>query len=324
MSMRYGFFDSEITGYDEDGMPIFDRAESSDFLALFIQKIITDGVLADPSTSFQVIADAGMTVKVKPGFGIVKGRFAYDAQEASYTLEEAPTQYKRIDRVVLRANYLERRCEIIVKTGTAASSPVAPALIRPASGDYFELSLATIAINSNQTAIVQSNITDTRWDSSVCGAVTQAIDHLDTEAFYTQLNAFYAEFVSMSNASYAQFENMAQTAYENFTQAIDDYEEDLEARGEAQLTAITNSLAEFQRTSQNAFNAWFASVQDLLDEDVAGHLINIANDHEQRLTLAEYMAIHNDYFAPLKDDEGYTIVDDEGNAIMVDWKYNYA
>lgn len=324
MSMRYGFFDSEITGYDEEGMPIFDRAESSDFLALFIQKIITDGVLATPSTCFQVVADAGMNIKVKPGFGIIKGRFAYDAQDESFELEAAPSQYKRIDRVVLRANYLNRCCEILVKKGTAAASPVPPELIRPASGDYFELSLATIAINSNQTAIVQSNITDTRWDSSVCGAVTQAIDHLDTEAFYTQLNAFYAEFVSMSNASYAQFLSMAETAYDEFRDAIDDYEEDLEARGEAQLTAITESLSDFQRTSQNAFNAWFATVQDLLDEDVAGHLINITNDHEQRLTLAEYMAVHNDYFAPLKDDDGYYIVDDEDNAIMVDWKYNYA
>ena len=324
MSMRYGFFDSEISGYDEEGMPIFDRAESSDFLALFIQKIITDGVLADPSTSFQVVADEGMNIKVKAGFGIVRGRFAYDAQDESYTLEEAPSQYKRIDRVVLRANYLERRCEIIVKTGIAASSPVAPALIRPASGDYYELSLATIAINSNQTAIVQANITDTRWDSSVCGAVTQAIDHLDTAAFYAQLNSYYEEFVSRSETSYDHFEQMAQIAYDNFTDAINDYEADLEARGEAQLTAITNSLAEFQRTSQNAFNEWFASVRDLLDEDVAGNLINVTNDHEQRLTLAEYMAIHNDYFAPLKDDDGYYIVDDEGNAIMVDWKYNYA
>ena len=42
MSLRYGFFDSEITCYDEEGMPVFVRAESSDFLALFISKIISD------------------------------------------------------------------------------------------------------------------------------------------------------------------------------------------------------------------------------------------------------------------------------------------
>lgn len=65
-------------------------------------------------------------------------------------------------------------------------------------------------------------------------------------------------------------------------------------------------------------------MQGLLDEDVAGHLINTTNDHEERLTLAEYMAIHNDYFAPLMDDDGHTILDDDDNAVMVDWKYMYA
>lgn len=323
MSLRYGFFDSEITGYDEEGMPIFDRAESSDFLAMFIHQIITDGVLADPTTSFQVVADAGMNIKVKPGFGIVRGRFAYDNQDLSITLEDAHATYKRIDRIVLRANYLNRCCEIICKTGTPAASPVAPELIRPASGDYYELSLATIAINSNQTVITQSNITDTRWDSSVCGEVTQAIDHIDTSVFYAQFTTFYDEFVAASNASYEEFQNMASTAYAEFLQAMNDYEDDLEARGEANLTQITESLREFQRNSQNAFNEWFAHVQDLLDEDIAGRLINITNDHETRITLLEYMAIKDDFFAKLRDEDGYTIIDDDGKIIMVDWKYDY-
>lgn len=37
MSLRYGYFDSEINGYDEEGMPIFDRAESSDFWRCLFQ-----------------------------------------------------------------------------------------------------------------------------------------------------------------------------------------------------------------------------------------------------------------------------------------------
>ena len=52
--LRYGFFDSEIEGYDEEGMPIFDRGESSDFLALFISRIISSGILAEPGTCFQI------------------------------------------------------------------------------------------------------------------------------------------------------------------------------------------------------------------------------------------------------------------------------
>ena len=66
------------------------------------------------------------------------------------------------------------------------------------------LCLATIAVNSNQTVIMQSNITDTRYDSSVCGLVTQLIDHLDTSVFFTQLNAFYDEYVKKFNDNYAE------------------------------------------------------------------------------------------------------------------------
>lgn len=79
--LRYGFFDSEISGYDEEGMPIFDRAESSDFLAMFISHIISDGVLALPGDCFQVMAFEGMNLKVRPGFGIIKGRFAADTHD---------------------------------------------------------------------------------------------------------------------------------------------------------------------------------------------------------------------------------------------------
>lgn len=325
MAMRYGYFDSEITGVDSDGMPIFDRAETSELFRLLFAKLLTNGVLALPGDCFQVVAgSSGLTVKIRPGFGLINGAFAYDGAEETYALATAPTQYSRIDRVVLRCNYLERLCEIIVKTGTPAANPVPPELLQPSSGDYYELGLALVSIGTNQGVITQSSITDTRADSSVCGFVTQLIDHLDTEVFYDQFNAFYTEFVEKSDASYEMFQNMATQAYNGYTAAIDEYIEQLEAKGNADLTATTEALKEFQRNSQNAFNAWFAEVQGLLDEDVAGRLINITNEQGERLSLLEYMNIHNDFFAPLLDDDGNVILDDDDNAVMVDWKYMYA
>lgn len=325
MAMRYGYFDSEITGVDSEGMPVFDRAETSELFRLLFSKLLTNGVLAKPADCFQVLAgDTGLTVKVRPGFGLINGAFAYDAAESTYELATAPTQYSRIDRVVLRVNYRDRLCEIVIKTGTAASSPVAPELIRPASGDYYELSLATVRIRTNMATVTQSVITDTRPNSAVCGYITQFIDSIDTEAFYDQFNAFYAEFVAKSNASYSQFEQMARAAYDGFTAAIDKYIEALETKGNTDLTDITEAMKEFQRTSQNAFNEWFATVQGLLDEDVAGRLINKTSNLDERLTALEYMIIHNDLFTHIVDDDGNPILDDDGNAIIGDWKYTTA
>lgn len=139
-----------------------------------------------------------------------------------------------------------------------------------------------------------------------------------------KFNAFYAEFVAKSNASYSQFKQMAKAAYDGFTAAIDEYIEALETKGNTDLTAVTEAMKEFQRTSQNAFNEWFATVQGLLDEDVAGRLINKTSDLDERLTALEYMIIHNDLFTHVVDDDGNPILDDDGNAIIGDWKYKTA
>lgn len=192
--MRYGYFDSEIIGTDPEGMPIFDRAETSDLFRLLFAKLVSNGVLADPGDCFQVVAAEGLNVTVRPGFGMINGAFAYDEAENALTLEKAPARYSRIDRIVLRCNYADRLCDLVVKTGTVANNPVAPEIVQPAAGDYYELGLATVAVGANVTVITQANITDTRGDSTVCGFITQLIDHLDTSVFFAQLDQLGLEF----------------------------------------------------------------------------------------------------------------------------------
>lgn len=199
MALEYGYFDSTITGYDEEGMPIFDRAQTSDFLAIFISGLISSGVLADPSDNFQVRSYDGMKLKVLPGKGFVKGRFAKDEDESFVILENAPTSssYSRIDMVVLRNNYVDRKCEIVVKTGIASSSPQEPVLLQPESGDYYELCLAKIKVKYGMTEVTQSDITDTRFDSKYCGAVVQMINGLNAEPLLAQMEAQFNEWFDM-------------------------------------------------------------------------------------------------------------------------------
>lgn len=324
MALRFGYFDSEITGVDSEGMPIFDRAENSELFALLFKNLVTNGVLASPADCFQVLAgDSGLTVKVRPGFGMINGRFAYDTSEEVLTLETAPTANSRIDWIVLRCNYKDRLCELAVKTGTAASSPAAPELLQPASGDYYELGLAQVRIGTNQGSISQSVITDTRPDSRYCGYITQLIDHLDTSVFYGQLDAFYSEFVDKSNTSYDTFEKMANDAYSEFTTNINEYIDGLQTKGDADLKATTDSLKEFQRTSQNAFNEWFTTVKGQMEGDVGTKLTAESEDHENKINLLLYEVTHNDYMAPLLDSSGKPILDVEGNALVGNWKYKY-
>lgn len=264
--MRYGYFDSEIIGTDSEGMPIFDRAETSDLFRLLFSKLVSNGVLASPSDCFQVVAAEGLNVTVRPGFGMINGAFAYDEAENTLTLEKAPAQYSRIDRIVLRCNYADRLCELVVKTGTVANNPVAPKIVQPVAGDYYELGLATVTVGANVTAVTQANITDTRMDSTVCGFITQLIDHLDTSVFFAQLDQFYTEFVSKTEADY-------RLSREEYLAMCQD---------------IVDTLNTFEKTAESDFDTWFDTIKGKLAGDIAGALQIQIDNLTQTVFLNRY------------------------------------
>lgn len=173
MAFRFGYFDSDIIGIDDEGMPIFDRAETSELFAILLDNLFSDGVLEQPSTCFQVLsANNGLNIEIQPGFAMIRGHFCYSDEIQTLTVETAPQVYNRIDRVVLRCNYQMRVLEIIMKTGKEAANPLPPDLIRPAVGDYYELCLANIYLTAGQRLLTQSSITDMRPNPSVCGYLT--------------------------------------------------------------------------------------------------------------------------------------------------------
>lgn len=307
MALRYGYFDSEIVGVDDEGMPVFDRAETSDLFALLFASLISDGVLALPRNCFQVLGTGkGMKVEIQPGFGMVRGHFAWDNEKSELDIRTAPQKYSRIDRVVMRCNYLERMVEIVVKTGAEAAKPVPPALVRPAAGDYYELCLADIRLTAGQKNITQSSITDRRPDSSVCGYITQLIDHLDTAVFFAQFDSFYQEFVEKSNTSYEKFRKMAQDAYnslsaqmesylnsleesgnrqmgeiiaggrqkyEEFKAEIISYISELKAKGDTDLAELLQEFLDFRNENEEDFLSWFEGIRDVLAAAENGTLL---------------------------------------------------
>lgn len=359
MALRFGYFDSEIIGIDDEGMPVFDRAETSDLFALLFAGLISDGVLAQPQNCFQVLGTgSGMKVEIQPGFGMVKGHFAYDDEKAELNVEPAPQKYGRIDRVVMRCNYLERAVEIVIKTGTEAANPIPPELERPHAGDYFELCLANIRLSAGQRNITQSSITDTRADSSVCGYITQLIDHLDTEVFFDQLNSFYDDFVARSNISYEQFKAMAQTAYNDlvkrmnasyerldalgqqkydefngridsleelsdkryseFDRGISDYIVSLKQKGESDLAQITEQLLYFRNTNEAEFTAWFERMKELLSSVEVGSLMVMLEKITARLDDTREMISTGLAAAKIYTSEGGYIITETGIPVLVE------
>ena len=338
--LRFGYFDSDIIGIDDEGMPIFDRAELSDLFNLLLASLVSDGVLALPNTCFKIIAAGnGLNIERMPGFGMVKGHFCYDDESDTMTLI-APQAYNRIDRVIMRLNLLERMVEIIIKQGVEAKKPQPPELIRPSAGDYFELCLAEITLTPKQTAITQSSINDTRANSALCGFITQLIDHLDTAVFFDQLNAFYQEFVDKSNISYEQFVDMVQNAYDNLSQMMDecytelsqkgealydkysseiaDYVENLQKQGNSTLTAITQQLIDFRDEKEAEHIAWVEEMKNILGEGTSGELLIKIAELTDQIAEMEQMLLSGSVLARLLTDDGKYLTDDKGNVLLID------
>lgn len=105
-------------------------------------------------------------------------------------LNTADGVLNRIDRIVIRWDLTARMITAVVKSSAPSADPTAPALQRDA--DAYELCLADVYVRAGCTAVLQSDITDQRYNSSLCGVVTGTVDQIDASTLAKQFND-YAE-----------------------------------------------------------------------------------------------------------------------------------
>ena len=103
--------------------------------------------------------------------------------------------------------------------------------------DMYEIGLADILVGGNVVEIKQENITDLRLNTDLCGIVANQLQHVDTTTLFNQ----YQDWL---------------------TNVTEQGEEDLQT-----------NLEQFE----TEFNTWFATIQDTLDGDTAGKLLNLIN-----------------------------------------------
>ena len=184
-------FDSQITGYQSDGLPIYDRASNSEEFASLIKGFWRDGVFG--TNALTVLAGSGMTATVGTGSVLVQGRVAKIESPKTVNFETANSQ-PRFDIVVARRDLSNAVRDIVldVVKGVPASTPVAPSTVRNAT--IWELCLAIVKIPANVGTVQQQNITDTRLDKNLCGIVAATMTDIDTSHFYEQIQADLSSF----------------------------------------------------------------------------------------------------------------------------------
>lgn len=277
-------FTSKMT-FDETGWPQLDRGVTSEVLRNVLKNYYTNGVFGiNNSACFQVAAptDGSATVKVKPGVCMIQGATGYTEEETSLDLTAGDTSLPRIDTVVARLNdntdYRAIYLDIII--GTPATTPQPPALTQ--SDSIWEIGLANIRVAANSTVITNSNITDTRADSSRCGYVT-AIQILDTESLMQQLNAYYDEFTAKCETDY----NVSRQQYL------------------LQCQKIVDDVRDFTSATEAEILAWFQGMKDQLSTDAAVHLQVQINEITEKEFLDKYGLV-NKVTSILKDSDGIT------------------
>ena len=135
----------------------------------------------------------------------------------------------------------------------------------------------------------------------------------------------YEAFQNYFAAQKVLFEGKETTEYNSFV----DYTDNLKADGDEIIATIKTDyrgeIESFESIQEQVFTAWFQAMKDQLSQDAAGNLQNQCTELDERMSLLEYMAIQNDFSAPiLATDSGDTpmlLVDDLDYAILADWKY---
>jgi len=253
-----------------------DRTYRAEDWAEYFASFIGNGVFPVPSTGLQVVVDNGMNLLLKAGKAWINGYFYNNTSDLTITIGTADGQLNRIDRIVVRWDLTNRIISAEVKSSAYSASPTAPALQRDA--DIYELALADVYVGAGVTAITQSSITDLRLDTTVCGVVAAVVDQIDTEAFNAQLQAWFAEYQSLSAAEY---------------NTLVSYMNSLKLQGNTQYDAFEQHMADFEAQAAAEFNSWFNGLQEVLDENAAANLMNITNALDARVDLIEAV-IFND------------------------------
>lgn len=194
MAEIYCPFESINTGTASE--PAYDRAITAEDERTFNKLRYTNGVFSSVGSGLSVSANNNMTVTVGTGGAHIEGALYYNSAPIALSVEAADAVLNRIDRVVLQFNtsVSVRSVRVLIRTGTAATNPVAPELRR--ESNLYEIALADVYVGKGKASISQSAITDQRLNSALCGFVVAAIpSSVDTTGLFDQYQTALNEWL---------------------------------------------------------------------------------------------------------------------------------
>lgn len=197
MAVNGYFFNAVLSG------GVYDRTYNAEDMTSYLNQLVGNGVFPNPSTQLQVRASSGMNVIVGAGSGWINGHKMVNTADLTLTITAADVVLNRIDAVIFYVDLTTRSMGISVKTGTIASSPVAPTMTR--TNARYEMCLAQISVPKQATSITAAQITDTRANSDLCGIVQGLVQQIDTTTLWEQQQAVFNEWMQSVQTQFDQF-----------------------------------------------------------------------------------------------------------------------
>lgn len=233
-----------------------DRVYKAEDWAWYFSTFIKNGVFPNAQNNgLQVVIGEGMQVFVKAGFGFINGYAFRNEQDYAIVLETADGALNRYDRVVLRWDLAARAMYIAVLKGTESANPTPKAITR--SNEIYDLVLADIYIGKGVISIQTANITDQRYNSSLCGIVTGVIEQIDASVLTQQFNDFFTIY-----------NKQVLTEYQNYLSTITVDEQDAAKK----LAEFEAQLDTYKEEQQASFEDWVTTLKGILTEEAAGNL----------------------------------------------------
>lgn len=190
MAVTYGFFNSLNS----------DRLYNADQMSNYFKGLITNGVYESVDEALIVKATTGMTVSVGTGRAIIDCKWINVDSIVNLSINASHVTLNRYTAVCLHLDIGNRQIEIITIDGTNATTPTKPVPTNTSTDKY--LVLAYVYVGAGATAITQSNITDTRANTNICGWVTGLIKQVDTSELFLQWQDAYATYYEEMTAAF--------------------------------------------------------------------------------------------------------------------------
>ena len=97
-------FDSEISGYNADGSPIYDRAADSAVLRKWMSQYFSDGIHYDKATGqlgFTPLQGSGLTTQTSAGVATIQGSIAIEENISMSCMVALDINQNGVENIVL-------------------------------------------------------------------------------------------------------------------------------------------------------------------------------------------------------------------------------